>query len=31
VQLGNSLGQAVHEALGFVESERVVFYRKLLA
>lgn len=27
VQLGNSLGQAAHEALGFVESERVVFYR----
>lgn len=26
----NLVRQAVHEALGFVETERVVYYRKLL-
>ena len=29
--LHNALGQRVHEALGFAETERVVYYRKLVA
>jgi hypothetical protein len=29
-ELDNVTSQAVHEALGFVETERVVYYRKLL-
>lgn len=29
-ELDNLTSQAVHEALGFVETERVVYYRKLL-
>ena len=31
VLVQNALGQRVHEALGFVETERVVFYAKRLA
>ena len=31
VLLQNALGQRVHEALGFEETERVVFYTKRLA
>ena len=31
VLLQNALGQRVHEALGFEETERVVFYAKRLA
>ena len=30
VLLDNNLSQDVHEALGFAETERVVYYRKLL-
>ena len=29
--LGSPVSQRLHESLGFVETERVVFYRKLLA
>jgi aminoglycoside 6'-N-acetyltransferase I len=29
-QLGNTLSQAVHQKLGFAETERVVFFRKAL-
>ena len=29
-ELGNTLGHAMHSALGFIEMERVVFFRKLL-
>ena len=31
VLLQNTLGQKVHEALGFEETERVIFYAKRLA
>jgi aminoglycoside 6'-N-acetyltransferase I len=31
IVLGNETSQRAHEALGFEETERVVYYRKLLS